>query len=43
MTPVTGLLDPEGRATWEPIRAKHAAPGMGRAAMMRSSRWAATP
>jgi len=29
MTPVTGLLDPEGRATWEPIFAKHAAPGMG--------------
>jgi hypothetical protein len=29
MTPITGLLDPEGRATWEPILAKHAAPGMG--------------
>ena len=23
------MLDPEGRATWEPILAKHAAPGMG--------------
>jgi hypothetical protein len=29
MTPITGLLDPEGRATWEPILAKHAAPGRG--------------
>jgi hypothetical protein len=29
MTPMTGLLDPEGRATWEPIFAKQAAPGMG--------------
>jgi hypothetical protein len=29
MTPITGLLDPEGRATWEPILAKHAVPGMG--------------
>ena len=29
MTKITGLLDPQGRATWEPILAKLAAPGMG--------------
>jgi hypothetical protein len=28
MTPIRGLLDPEARATWEPILAKLAAPGM---------------